>query len=93
MRCTWYGLSYPGDDRINVPMSVTSERHGLGRYFSAVPAENASAYAASWATAFDPMGLAAPYGLRTAEKYPHFIIRTAAVTEIHLRFCSFHVWF
>jgi hypothetical protein len=37
-------------------------------YFMAVPKANASAYAASWTTAFDPMGLGAQYGLRTAEK-------------------------
>lgn len=37
-------------------------------YFGAVPPENASAYASSWDTAFDADGLAAPFGLRTAEK-------------------------
>ena len=37
-------------------------------YFGAVPQENATAYAHSWDTAFDPDGLGAPFGLRTAEK-------------------------
>lgn len=37
-------------------------------YFGAVPVENASIYASSWDTAFDPDGLGAPFGLRTAEK-------------------------
>ena len=37
-------------------------------YFGAVPVENASVYASSWDTAFDPDGLGAPFGLRTAEK-------------------------
>ena len=37
-------------------------------YFSAIPRENASAYAGSWDAAFDANGLAAPFGLRTAEK-------------------------
>ena len=36
--------------------------------FSAVPHVNASAYAHSWDTAFDPEGLGGPNGLRTAEK-------------------------
>jgi hypothetical protein len=36
--------------------------------FSAVPRVNASAYAHSWDTAFDPEGLGGPNGLRTAEK-------------------------
>jgi hypothetical protein len=34
----------------------------------AVPQENASSYAASWLSAFDPEGLGGPFGLRTAEK-------------------------
>ena len=37
-------------------------------YFGAVPKATAAKYAASWNTAFDPEGLGAPYGLRTAEK-------------------------
>jgi hypothetical protein len=37
-------------------------------FFSAVPESNATAYASSWLTAFDPDGLGGPYGLRTAEK-------------------------
>lgn len=37
-------------------------------YFGAVPNLNASEYAASWETAFDPDGLAGEYGLRTAER-------------------------
>jgi hypothetical protein len=37
-------------------------------YFAAVPVGNASAYARSWLTAFDPEGLGGDYGLRTAEK-------------------------
>ena len=37
-------------------------------FFRAVPEENASEYASSWLAAFDPEGLQAPYGLRTAEK-------------------------
>jgi hypothetical protein len=36
--------------------------------FSVVPRGNASAYARSWDTAFDPDGLGGPNGLRTAEK-------------------------
>ena len=36
--------------------------------FSVVPRGNASAYAHSWDTAFDPEGLGGPNGLRTAEK-------------------------
>eukprot|EP01045_Picozoa_sp_COSAG04_P007067 COSAG04_NODE_360_length_15920_cov_50.432815_10_plen_104_part_00 len=43
-------------------------------YFSAVPKDNASAYASSWLTAFDPMGLAGDYGLRTAERrHPQYV--------------------
>eukprot|EP01046_Picozoa_sp_COSAG06_P008097 COSAG06_NODE_406_length_16115_cov_38.420142_4_plen_594_part_00 len=37
-------------------------------FFQAVPQENASSYAASWLSAFDPEGLGGPFGLRTAEK-------------------------
>jgi len=37
-------------------------------YFGAVPAENASFFAASWEAAFDPEGLGGAFGLRTAEK-------------------------
>ena len=37
-------------------------------FFSAVPKDNASFYEKSWDTAFDPQGLAGPYGLRSAEK-------------------------
>jgi hypothetical protein len=36
--------------------------------FSVVPRGNASAYAKSWDSAFDPNGLGGPHGLRTAEK-------------------------
>ena len=36
--------------------------------FSVVPHENASLFANSWDTAFDPEGLGGPHGLRTAEK-------------------------
>eukprot|EP00729_Bicosta_minor_P001924 gene1924-58_t len=42
-------------------------------YFQAVPQANASFYGVSWDTAFDPDGLGAPYGLRTAEKrHPNY---------------------
>ena len=37
-------------------------------FFGAVPAASAGAYAASWEAAFDPLGFAAPFGLRTAER-------------------------
>lgn len=37
-------------------------------YFGAVPKGNASSYASSWLTAFDPNGLGGDFGLRTAEK-------------------------
>ena len=37
-------------------------------YFGAIPKHNASSYAASWKTAWDPQGLAGEYGLRTAER-------------------------
>ena len=41
--------------------------------FGAVPAENASLYAPSWAAAFDPEGLLGQFGLRTAERrHPQF---------------------
>jgi len=34
----------------------------ITRYFHAIPASNASAYAAGWNTAFDPDGLGGDYG-------------------------------
>ena len=37
-------------------------------FFQAVPTANASLYAGSWDTAFDPDGLGGPAGLRSAEK-------------------------
>eukprot|EP00911_Craspedida_sp_UC1_P002994 UC1_evm4s2186 len=37
-------------------------------FFQAVPDENASMYGSAWETAFDPDGLMAPAGLRTAER-------------------------
>jgi hypothetical protein len=37
-------------------------------YFGAVPDANASLYATSWNTAFDPDGLGGDFGLRTAER-------------------------
>eukprot|EP01052_Picozoa_sp_SAG31_P024137 SAG31_NODE_2033_length_6618_cov_3.628624_7_plen_893_part_00 len=42
-------------------------------YFGAIPAANATLYAASWNTAFDSEGLAGEFGLRTAERRnPHY---------------------
>ena len=37
-------------------------------FFGAIPKANATSYAGSWLTAFDPDGLGGPNGLRTAEK-------------------------
>jgi len=58
-----HGAAPPGFSGVRELSSLSSPW-----YFSAVPAGSASLFSASWDTAFDPEGLAGPFGLRTAEK-------------------------